>query len=133
MISFFVAASCEVSIPVQDQTADESTELNLDTTPSCAVTACTIQSGSSITQQAGYCMNPGAEGFSFYRNGQCLFAGPPFLPDLPDLVVAASTDVIYTCTNGNLVASLPIDDLTTGITYYDLDEVTAINCGDSCS
>ncbi len=141
VICFFVAAPCVVEIPEVEQNADDPTVLNLDTAPACDGTTCIIQSSSSITMQdtSSFCA-PSAtglipQGFSLYHNGQCLWVHIPNLPNSDsDLVVASGYDVVYTCTNGNLEAAVPLegDPITGNPTPYTLDQVTGIRCGDTC-
>ncbi len=127
MICFLVADSCDVTIPVAEQTAGDTTGLNFETSPSCAATTCTVPSGSSITMAAGYC-HP--EGFSFYRNGQCMHAGNSYTS--PDLILQGGYDVVYTCTNGNLQGTFPLVDLFAISRPFGIDHVTGISCGDTC-
>ncbi len=60
--------------------------------------------------------------------GECLHAGTF---GVPDLGLATGADVTYTCTNGNLEASLPLLYGAANTVFVEIDQVTAINCGDT--
>ncbi len=129
-ICFFAAAACDVTIPEDEQTADDTNGLNLAADPSCNGAICTVPSGSSITMQANagfgpYCQPDGTV-FTFWYNGQCMTANVADNTE-PGLFLHPGTDVVYTCTNGNLEVALPI--LLSSLTYINLDQVTEITCG----
>ncbi len=131
VICFFVAAPCDVTILQTDQAEDE-TGLNWVTAPSCVGATCTVQSGSSITMSDtdGACGAP-SPGFSFYTNGQCLFLRDQGFTG-QDVVLASSAEVVYTCSNGNLQATVQLVDITTGSTPYTFYQVSNIACDDTC-